>query len=335
MDTASDPLFQSEVLLFFLQIVDDPVSGVLIFLSLGLLIFLLVKSRKEPKPNSLTYAIASAGLALVIFSVSLAATKSLMYALFLMPKAFLLVAAVAFIMGWLAALFFLFLRHRKDTDAINRRFVNVKISVWILAVTLLAVGTLYVLLKTRAERQVAKDLTQFASMMLPPIASDADLSNPRGQSERTSLYLEGPQFTDEGMRQLKNFSRVTELKIKRTEVTDNGFSHVKELPELTSLMLVSNSKITNAGLGVLRDLPRLTELYLIEGTFSDNGLAHLGGLQRLARVTIRNPQLTDKSLVHLKKMTGLMYLGLGNTEISIAGEAALKKALPSTRVQVQ
>ena len=56
----------------------------------------------------------------------------------------------------------------------------------------------------------------------------------------------------------------------------------------------------------------------------------MGGLVGLRELILRDTNITDAGLAHLKGLTGLRELLLANTKITRL--AALRKALPKTRI---
>ena len=66
---------------------------------------------------------------------------------------------------------------------------------------------------------------------------------------------------------------------------------------------------------------------------TDAGLAHLVGLTNLQTLNLSDCyQITDAGLVHLKGLTNLKTLVLMQTQITDAGVAELKQALPKCRL---
>ena len=66
---------------------------------------------------------------------------------------------------------------------------------------------------------------------------------------------------------------------------------------------------------------------------TDAGLVHLNGLTSLQTLYLGGPKFTDAGLAHLKGMTKLQELSLGyNKQVTDAGVAELKKALPNCKI---
>ncbi len=66
---------------------------------------------------------------------------------------------------------------------------------------------------------------------------------------------------------------------------------------------------------------------------TDAGLEHLKGLTSLKQLDLRDTQITDAGLVHLKGMTILKTCYLYDTKITDSGLAEIKAALPKCTVR--
>lgn len=83
------------------------------------------------------------------------------------------------------------------------------------------------------------------------------------------LDLSGTSVTDDGMRHVAMFTRLSKLQMSRTSVGDAGLARLGSLSELEYLNLYGTA-ITDAGLGTLKALPKLTRLYLWQTAVSTN-----------------------------------------------------------------
>ncbi len=86
------------------------------------------------------------------------------------------------------------------------------------------------------------------------------------------LDLSGTSVTDDGMRHVAMFTRLSKLQMSRTRVGDAGLARLGSLSELEYLNLYGTA-ITDAGLGTLSALPKLTRLYLWQTAVSTNAAA--------------------------------------------------------------
>jgi len=63
--------------------------------------------------------------------------------------------------------------------------------------------------------------------------------------------------------------------------------------------------------------------------FSDEDLLKLTQLQNLYSIKLNGTRITDDGLFHLEKLTKLEYLSVSETQVTPAGVAKLKVALPA------
>jgi hypothetical protein len=97
---------------------------------------------------------------------------------------------------------------------------------------------------------------------------------------------------------------VVEVNLGQAEVTDADFVHLKNLPQLRSLVLGDfefGSQISNAGLKHLRGLPGLESLNLANTHITDAGLEHLQGLTNLEELWLRSTQVTHEGVKKLQQ----------------------------------
>ena len=65
---------------------------------------------------------------------------------------------------------------------------------------------------------------------------------------------------------------------------------------------------------------------------TDTGLKHLKGLKNLEKLELDNTQVTDAGLEHLKGVRDLEKLYLDNTQVTDAGVNELREALPNCQI---
>ena len=194
--------------------------------------------------------------------------------------------------------------------------------------------------------------------------TDAGLGHLTVLTELQSLSLYGTNITDAGLVHVSGMSKLEELGLGATAVTDTGLVHLKGLSKLKFLWL--SPQITDAGLEHVRGMTNLQTLLMSSTTISDNGLAQLKGMNlkalppnrvRMEGLDVPRRAKTDLGLVHylaaveaptilnfdgwkitdgsvlpLKELTQLKELHLAGTDISDAGIAELKKALPNCKI---
>jgi formylglycine-generating enzyme required for sulfatase activity/dsDNA-binding SOS-regulon protein len=175
-------------------------------------------------------------------------------------------------------------------------------------------------------------LTSLESLRLKGTqVTDAGLVHLKGLTELRSLFLNGTQVTDAGLVHLKGLTSLEKLYLRYTQVTDTGLEHLKGLTNLETLAL-SRTQVTDAGLVHLAGMTKLKGLSLNDQV-TDAGLEHLKGLTKLEGLNLNETQVTDAGLVHLAGLTKLKGLVLNDTQVTDAGVAELKKALPRCHIQ--
>ena len=87
--------------------------------------------------------------------------------------------------------------------------------------------------------------------------------------------------------------------------------------------ITAQAKITNEQLAPLKDLKRLANLNLRGLEIGDEALAYIAGQKTLVRLHLEKTKITDKGLEHVKGLENLEYLNLYATETTDAGLAHL------------
>lgn len=88
--------------------------------------------------------------------------------------------------------------------------------------------------------------------------------------------------------------------------------------------LTAQGKVTNELLAPLKELTRLAHLNLRGTEVTDDGLASFAKQKSLVRLHLEKTKITDKGLEQLKELENLEYLNLYGTEIGDAGLAHLE-----------
>ena len=184
----------------------------------------------------------------------------------------------------------------------------------------------------------------------PGPATDANLKAIQDLGQVRSLWLNGPDITDQALSRLAAASNLSKLNLNDTRITYEGLRHLKGLTELNELNL-SGTSLTDAGLEHLRGLAELRELNLSGTSITDEGLEHLTDIRYLilrdTGVTIRGVSrfldkapgadikmsegsvdgdrldfhgspVTDADIGHFGGLTGLQDVNLGETDITDA-----------------
>jgi hypothetical protein len=162
------------------------------------------------------------------------------------------------------------------------------------------------------------------------------------------MEFEGPGFTDDSLRAMRNLDGIQMLALWDTAVTDKGCrellrasalveasitsdtlsGHVLEilaqLPALRSLQIHRGPKIGDDGLRYLRGCVGLRELYLKETAVTDRGLIEIGKLPQVWSLMLHDTAISDEGCAALAGMQQLSLLGLMRTRVAGHGLAALR-----------
>ena len=135
---------------------------------------------------------------------------------------------------------------------------------------------------------------------------------------------------------LKGVDRLTGLRdimLTSRNVTDTSLVQLRGLKELRILHL-GETKISDSSLVNLKGLTELRTLDLRGTQVTNSGLVNLTGLTKLQELDLSYTKVTDVGLVQLKGLRDLQELNLFRAgEITDAGVAELKKALPGCAIQ--
>jgi Leucine-rich repeat (LRR) protein len=152
------------------------------------------------------------------------------------------------------------------------------------------------------------------------------------ESPEIVLNLEGGDFSDADLVELKQLLNLSNLTLKDLPITDEGIMHLQTLPRLRALnlsgtrvtdktlgfltnqkfldvLVLSGTSITNDGMQLLGKITSLKLLWLDDTAVTDEGLIHLKSLS-LERLEV--PQITDRGLQHIAHLTELTRLDLPN-----------------------
>ncbi len=183
-----------------------------------------------------------------------------------------------------------------------------------------------------AVKDLPADHWQLVRMELRERGTDDGLKNLKGLTNLTNLLICGPGVTDAGLANLQGLTKLESLVLHGTSVTDAGLEHLKSLPSLQSLALqvsriggtVSGNRVRDTGMRHLKDLPELWYLELSGQPVTDAGLEHIASLAKLTNLELGYTSVSDAGLKHLKSLTNLRALGLDGTLVSDAGLEYLK-----------
>jgi hypothetical protein len=192
-------------------------------------------------------------------------------------------------------------------------------------------------------------------------ARDTDFAVLKELPKLESLTFHSTFLHDDGLECLSRCAKLKKLELTWTQTTPNGLEYLKRLPELRTLLL-ERLKLNGPDarqLGELTQLEGLTIQYgsmdadtvkavgnlthlkrlaFLDAELKDEWAAPLAGLFNLETLTIRSGlggvNNTDALLAHLKGLKKLKTLNLRGTQVTEAGVADLRKALPGTQIVV-
>ncbi len=161
-------------------------------------------------------------------------------------------------------------------------------------------------------------------------------------------------ITNKSLRHLGTMSALQHLVLKKTDITDGGLVHLRDLQNLTTLLLpseitdngleelanldnllhldISNTKVTDKGLEFVSTMKNLQTLCLNDTAIGDKGLNHLGNLSNLRTLYLSGTKITDKGIVNLEKLSQLDYLEIRDNNVTEASLQKLRAAAPNCTV---
>jgi hypothetical protein len=144
------------------------------------------------------------------------------------------------------------------------------------------------------------------------------------------VRLEGcRRIGDACARSLAQFPTLRQLEMHMTGLTDEGLAALSGLP-LEVLWL--GPRITDRGMETVGGFRGLRHFDICTHLITDAGVRALAGLSRLEVLWLTRSRITDASVEVLSQLAGLRELNVNHTEISAAGLAELRRALPKCRL---
>jgi len=144
--------------------------------------------------------------------------------------------------------------------------------------------------------------------------------------------FDGTRCTVKGLTTLQALPNLQRLVLNKSGVTDKGLAAIagcKELRELT----IPVSTITDGGLAALTKLMRLEALDLSDDAkITDKGMAQIQLLVRLEKLHLSNTAITDKALLELKPLEGLLSLSVMGTKVTASAAERFIEEMPNLRV---
>ncbi|MBN2291273.1 MAG: hypothetical protein JXM70_02545 [Pirellulales bacterium] len=138
--------------------------------------------------------------------------------------------------------------------------------------------------------------------------------------------------TDEALEHVKHLPQLQSLYVITGKITDAGIENIKGLTELQELNLYW-TRITDAGLKNLEGMTKLKILNLGHTQITDAGLKHLEGLTDIRDLDLSSTKITDAGLEHLKGLKQLKMLHISRTKVTRAGITNLQQTLPDCEIK--
>ena len=155
-----------------------------------------------------------------------------------------------------------------------------------------------------------------------------------GPGDIQDLRLSDLAVTDKALAEIGKLKGLQALQVDGTEVTDEGLRQL-DLPKLGGLDL-EHTGITDLGISYMyKFLPRIDYLSLRDTKVTDNGLAKLIGLNRLATLILSNTPVTDAGMVYIKRMRKLSALELAGDNITDDGLSTLAGMSTLTKLDLR
>ena len=115
------------------------------------------------------------------------------------------------------------------------------------------------------------------------------------------LELTDTAVTDAGLEHLRPLKRPAPLYLDGTGVTDKGMAALAAGAGRLETLSVSRTRITDVGVASLSRLPRLYWLEMVDDPVTDRGLLTLKGCPQLQRLKAHGTQVTPAGMAGLRK----------------------------------
>ncbi len=140
-----------------------------------------------------------------------------------------------------------------------------------------------------------------------------------------------PQVSDQGIEALSKIPQLEALLLNSLSLTDRCLPAISRLEGLRKLAIRSDlpmRQITDQGVAHLAGMEQLESLELTPCPLQNTSLATMGSLRSLRRLDISGSRITDAGLHHLRELDSLHSLDIAQTEVTDAGLPSLA-AIPS------
>lgn len=167
--------------------------------------------------------------------------------------------------------------------------------------------------------------------------SDAGLADIKDFTKLRKLFLRGTKVTDAGMAHVQGMTELEEVMLSNTKVTDKGLANLKDMAQLREIDLgeqFGKQDVTDAGFAQLK-LRKLTRVQISNTKIADAGVALLKDSNRVRIFWAENCAITDAGLEHLKPLPKLMWVKLNSTQVTDAGLAHLEGLTGLSALEVE
>jgi Leucine-rich repeat (LRR) protein len=161
------------------------------------------------------------------------------------------------------------------------------------------------------------------------VITDADLGPVLACRELTSIAIGDTRLTDVGIARLQELPNLEKLSLGRA-LTDHGAEQLKRFSKLNQLYL-RRPKLSEKGIATLASMP-LKSLGLTECALNKQGIEILAGISTLDELTLSRCQLTDDMLIPFENALHLKSLSLQRNALTKLGIERLRRALPNCKV---
>jgi Leucine-rich repeat (LRR) protein len=184
---------------------------------------------------------------------------------------------------------------------------------------------------------------------------DIGLEQLKPLTKLETLNLDGTQVTDKGLKHLHFMSRLRDLNLAGTKVTAEGAAELQQIlpncnirdPQRT----IAEYWLSHGGIVGIRtpdgereiraanDLPPTGVFHVVMLNLENNPHFRADGGELIGKVLtylrvlkLNDTQVSDEGLKHLARLTNLQELDLRGTNVTAAGVAELRKALPNCKI---
>ncbi len=149
-----------------------------------------------------------------------------------------------------------------------------------------------------------------------------------------TLYLSSPKVTNAALESIGAVRTLKSLTLHSPHLTDAIWKPIAEMPNLTILDIGWHEGLpAMKGTGISALAQRRIEKLLLIGLGLDDGaVREITTLSHVRHLILRGSSLSDEQLQHFGRLKDLQKLNLSQTNVTEAGVAALKKALPNCQI---